>query len=203
MDPQLNGPMFWNRHFQEAVFAIVLLLVSIQPAFSATKPDNAIAITDGKDQFMSTLASMPYTSSGTSPVLYVLECSACPFSQAFEKDWKGRLDGVEMRRLLIAVNAQTAKETAYLARTRDINDFYAFMHQPAGAANIPYPKTGKPMQYCLSISGQPVANNLDGLSFTLKPPIGWYRQGGRHVEQWTERLTRLSRYWAHSSVGRY
>lgn len=142
MDKQFDGLGQRKRSLQKAVCAIVLLLVSAQPVFSATKPDGTLEITDGKEQFMSTLASMPYTSSGAGPVLYLLECSACPSSQAFEKDWKGQLDSVEMRRLLIAINPTTANESAYLARTRDINDFYAFMNQtkvapPIKACNCP------------------------------------------------------------------
>jgi hypothetical protein len=136
MNAQLNGRVLWSRYFLAAALAIVLLQVSFQPAFGATNPANAIVITDGKEQFMSTLASMPYTSSGTGPVLYLLECSTCPFSQAFEKDWKDKLGGVEVRRLLIAINPQTMRETAYLARTRDINDFYAFMNQTKLAPEI-------------------------------------------------------------------
>lgn len=136
MDKRLNGLVHWDRYFREATCAILLLLVSLQPAFSATKPDGTIEITNRKEQFMSTLASMPYTSSGAGPVLYVLECSTCPSSQAFEKDWKGRLDGVEIRRLFIGMNATTANETAYLARTRDINDFYAFMNHTKVAPKI-------------------------------------------------------------------
>jgi hypothetical protein len=125
-----------SRYFLAAGCALALLLFSAQPAFSATKPDGTLEIIDGKEQFMSTLASMPYTSSGTGPVLYLLECSACPYSQAFEKDWKGKFNGLEMRRILIAMNATTANETAYLARTRDINDFYAFMNHTKVAPAI-------------------------------------------------------------------
>lgn len=124
------------KQWGQATCAILLLLVSVHPAFSATKPDGTIEITNRKEQFMSTLASMPYTSSGAGPILYVLECSTCPSSQAFERDWKGQLDGVEIRRLLIATNTTTANETAYLARTRDINDFYAFMNHKKVAPKI-------------------------------------------------------------------
>jgi hypothetical protein len=142
MYKSVTGFIRWNWYFRDAALAIVLLLLSFQPAFSATKPDRTIEITDGKEQFMRTLASMPYTSSGAGPVLYVLECSKCKSSQAFETDWKGQLDGVELRRFLIALNATAANETAYLARTRDINDFYAIMNQtkvapPIKACNCP------------------------------------------------------------------
>jgi hypothetical protein len=156
MVKQLNGLVHWNRYFPEAVCAIALLLVSFQPAFSATKPDGTLEITAGKEQFMSTLASMPYTSSGTGPALYALECSTCPFSQAFERDWKGQLDGVEMRRILIALDAKTANETAYLVRTRDITDFYAFMNHtkvapPIKACNCP--EDNKAIQAVSSVVG--------------------------------------------------
>ena len=36
---------------------------------------------------------------------------------------------------------------------------------------MPYPKTGRLIQYRLSISGQAVANILDELSIMLKPSI--------------------------------
>lgn len=109
MNEQLNGAASWKRYFGPAAFAIALLVVSFQPAVSATNPVSAIAITDGKEQFMSTLASMPYTSTGTGPVLYVLGCLTCPFTQAFEKDWKGQLGEVEVRRIFIVTKTDDAK----------------------------------------------------------------------------------------------
>ena len=136
MNSRLTYPMDWSRYFLWTVCVLLLWLVSFQPAFSASTPEGTIEITDGKEHFMSTLASMPYTSSGTGSVLYVLECSSCPSSQAFEKDWKSHLNGVEIRRFLIATNASTANEAAYLARTRDINDFYAFMNHSKVAPKI-------------------------------------------------------------------
>jgi hypothetical protein len=125
-----------NRYFLAAGCAIALLLVSFQSAFGATKPDGTLEITDGKEQFMSTLSSMPYTKSGAGPILYVLECSAFPPTQAFERDWKGQLDGVEVRRIFVAVNPATANEAGYLARTRNIDDFYAFMNRTKVAPTI-------------------------------------------------------------------
>jgi hypothetical protein len=93
-------------------------------------------LTDGKEQFMSTLASMPYISSGAGPVLYVVECSAFPQTQAFERDWKGQLDGVEVRRIFVAVSPTTANEVGYLARTRNLDDFYAFLNRTKVAPTI-------------------------------------------------------------------
>jgi hypothetical protein len=171
MVKQLKELVHRARYFREAVCAIVLLLVSFQPAFGATKLDGTLVLSDSKEQFMSTLATMPYTSSGAGPVLYVLGCSACPSSQAFERDWKGQLDGVEMRRILIAFNAATANETAYLARTRDINDFYAFMNHtkvapPIKACNCP--EDNKAIQAFKSV--------IDPFGKVLKPIMiknGW------------------------------
>lgn len=125
MAKQLNKLTHSNWGLRETALALFSLLVSFQPALGQTQ----IEITEGKEQFMSTLASMPYTSSGTGPALYVLEFSECPYCQAFERDWKGQLGGVEMRRFFYGVSDRTSNETAYLAQTRSIDDFHAFMNR--------------------------------------------------------------------------
>lgn len=112
---------------------LLLVLILLFPAPAASGP---LEIVDGKHEFMRTLASMPYTSSGRGPILYVLEFSECPYCQAFERDWKGKLGDIEVRRFFYGVSDRTVNETAYLARTRDIEDFYAFMARSKVAPSI-------------------------------------------------------------------
>lgn len=122
--------MYSNLSFRKTAFTFLWLLVSFQPAFG-----QQAEIIKGKEKFMRTLASMPYTSSGAGPVLYVLEFSECPYCQAFERDWKGQLGGVEMRRFFYGVSQRTTNEAAYLAQTRNIDDYYAFMNHTKVAPN--------------------------------------------------------------------
>lgn len=138
MVKRLKGLSQWNRYFRGISIPFFLFLASLHPVIGQTvaAKGDQIEITEGKEQFMRTLASMPYASSGAGPVLYVLEYSDCSYCQAFEKEWKGKLDGVETRRLFYPVNQRSANETAYLARTRNINDFYAFMNRTKEAPDF-------------------------------------------------------------------
>jgi hypothetical protein len=138
MEKRTNKRRYRSTYLRAMAFTISLLVVAFQPVLGAM---NQVKLTvteiiNGKEQFMSTLASMPYTSSGKGPVLYMLEFSECPYCQAFERDWKGQLGGVEIRRFFYAVSERTANETAYLAQTRNIDDFHAFMNRTKVAPNI-------------------------------------------------------------------
>jgi hypothetical protein len=122
MDKHLSRLSHSPRFARGTAFVVCLLLVLFQPAFGQTE------ISKNKEQFMSALASMPYTSTGSGPVLYVLEYSDCPDCRAFESDLRARPGTkVQIRRIFYAISEKTANETAYLAQTKDINDFYAFM----------------------------------------------------------------------------
>jgi len=187
-----------NRFVRGAAFAISLLLLSFQSAFGQTE------ITKNKEQFMSTLASMPYTSTGSGPVLYVLEYSDCPDCRAFESDLKARPGTkAEIRRIFYAISEKTANEAAYLAQTKDINDFYAFMN---GTKAAPAFRNNRTATDALNSVVGPLKNvirpamSLNGWPFKtpVHPHFLWetngraYMTGGYTKESLTEILSMVS-----------
>jgi hypothetical protein len=126
-----------KRGFDRFVVSL-LLAMFLSPAFGAKPP--AIAdfteIKQDKEKFMSTLESMPYASEGSGPVLYLFEFSDCPYCQALERDWKDKLEGVEVRRFFYGANPKTSNETAALALSRDSADFHAYMNRTKVAPNV-------------------------------------------------------------------
>jgi hypothetical protein len=121
-------------------FAVSLLLAmfALSPAFGAKPPaiSDFTEIKQDKEKFMSTLESMPYASEGSGPVLYLFEFSDCPYCQALEREWKDKLEGVEVRRFFYGVNPKTSNETAALALSRDSADFHAYMNRTKVAPNF-------------------------------------------------------------------
>jgi hypothetical protein len=117
---------------------MLLAVLTLSPAFGA-KPASISDFTEikqDKEKFMSTLESMPYASEGTGPVLYLLEFSDCPYCQALEREWKGKMEGVEVRRFFYGVNPKTTNETAALALSRDSADFHAYMDRKKVAPDV-------------------------------------------------------------------
>lgn len=82
-----------------------------------------------KDKLIRILESMPYTEEGNKngPILYIFGYSECPYCQALERDWKGKLGDIRIRRFFFAVSQRTANETAALALSRSAKDYHAFM----------------------------------------------------------------------------
>lgn len=90
-------------------------------------PEGATEITEGAKELKETLAAMPYSPQGEGPIIYSFEFSECPHSQRFYKDWKGRLNAVQMRRFFYAVSQKSANETAALAASQNPRDYQAYM----------------------------------------------------------------------------
>jgi len=86
-----------------------------------------VEIKQGAENLKQTLEGMPYTSEGKGAVIYVFEYSDCPVAQLRYKDWKGKLEGVELRHFFYPTNQRSANETAALALSRDVVDYYANM----------------------------------------------------------------------------
>jgi hypothetical protein len=117
--------------FSSALQAIEFNTTDAKEQKSATPPANsyipAVEIKQGADKPKQTLEGMSYTSEGKGAVIYVFEFSDCPGAQHRYKDWKGGLQGVELRHFLYPTSQRTANESAALLLSRDINDYYAFM----------------------------------------------------------------------------
>lgn len=127
-----------GRGFVRLVASMLLAVFSLSPAFGAKPPSisDFTEIKQDKEKFMSTLESMPYASEGSGPVLYLLEFSDCPYCQALEREWKDKMEGVEVRRFFYGVNPKTGNETAALALSRDSADFHAYMNRTKVAPNL-------------------------------------------------------------------
>jgi hypothetical protein len=127
-----------RRGFDRFAVSLLLAMFTLSPAFGAKPPaiSDFTEIKQDKEKFMSTLESMPYASEGSGPVLYVFEFSDCPYCQALEREWKDKLEGVEVRRFFYAVSTKTANETAALALSRDSADFHAYMNRTKVAPNF-------------------------------------------------------------------
>lgn len=114
----------WRRKIKVALVISGLFSAS---SLWAALPEGSTEITEGAKVLKEIMAEMPYTSQGEGPVIYSLEFSECPHSQRFYSDWKGKLNGVQMRRLFYAVSQRSANETAALAASRDPEDYQAYM----------------------------------------------------------------------------
>lgn len=88
---------------------------------------NIKEVRQGAEQLRQTLLAMPYASEGTGPAIYTFEFSECPHCQRMHRDWKDALQGVQMRRMFYAVSPRSAAEMTALARSRDIEDYKAYM----------------------------------------------------------------------------
>lgn len=127
-----------RRGLARLAVALLLALSGFSPAFGA-KPaaiSDFTEIKKDKEKFMNALESIPYASEGSGPVLYLMEFSDCPYCQALERDWKDKLEGVEVRRFFYGVNDKTANETAALALSRDPRDFHAYMNRTKVAPSM-------------------------------------------------------------------
>lgn len=117
-----------------------LALISLMAAAPLWAADDAIVeITQGAEELKSALAAMPYASQGEGPPIYSFEFPDCPYSQRFYSDWKGELEGVQMRRFFYAVSQKSGNETAALAASRDPDFYRALMEgrQRAGRFDDP------------------------------------------------------------------
>lgn len=113
------------RYSQAAAIALFALTVAANVAHA---DDEGIKeIHSNADTLKQTLESMPYASEGSGPAIYTFEFSECPYCQLMHKEWSGKTEGIEMRRMFYAVSPRSANEMAALARTRDINDYKAYM----------------------------------------------------------------------------
>lgn len=126
---------------------------SAKPSANSYMP--AVEIKQGADNLKQTLEGMPYTSEGNGAVIYVFEFFDCPSAQRRYKDWKGKLEGVELRHFFYSTNQRTANETADLALSRDINDYDAYMEHKKTAPDAR--KTNQSMEVFNSIIG-PILN---------------------------------------------
>ncbi|PYU05479.1 MAG: hypothetical protein DMG34_08235 [Acidobacteria bacterium] len=132
---------------------------------------------------------MPYTSEGNGAVIYIFEYSDCPFAQRRYKDWKGKLEGVELRHFFYATNERSANEMAALALSKDINAYYAYMEHRKAAPDRS--KTGQSVDAFNLVSNSktniiiPILHNNGWALRNLVSPnyfweIGgkWYSDGG-------------------------
>ncbi len=114
------------KHF---VSLSLILLVGIAPAFlhAAGDADDFYEMKVGGDKMLTILESLPYASEGNGPTMYFFEYTECPYCQAMYRDFNGKDVGIEFRRMFFPVSNRTAAETAALGKSRDINDYHAFM----------------------------------------------------------------------------
>jgi hypothetical protein len=111
-----------------AIAGAVFLALWILLAAPLRAGDEAIfQIRQGADTLWRTLESMPYAADGDGAPVFIFEFSECPHSQSLYRDWRGKLQGVQLRHMFYAVSQRSANEMAALSRSRDLTDYQAFM----------------------------------------------------------------------------
>lgn len=94
---------------------------------AAGDADDFYEMRNGGAKFLAILESLPYASEGSGPVMFTFEYSECPYCQGLYRDYKAGDTGLEFRRVFVPVSARSAAEAAALGKSRDIEDFHAFM----------------------------------------------------------------------------
>ncbi len=119
---------------------MLVLALALCLGAEARGSDDIHEIRADAERLWQTLAAMPYAARGSGPVLYTFEFSECPYSQQFYREWNTQLEGIEVRRLFFAVSQRSANETAALARSRDADDYGAFMEGRKRAPRVDDPR---------------------------------------------------------------
>ena len=110
---------------------LILALTSIAcftlSTHAAGDADDFYEMKNGGRKFLEILESLPYVSEGSGPVMFTFEYSECPYCQAMYRDYKAEDAGLEFRRVFVPVSERSAAEAAAMGKSRNIEDFHAFM----------------------------------------------------------------------------
>lgn len=117
--------MLLNRN----VFLVMCLLIlpASTTAYGAADADGFYEIRNGGGRFIEILESLPYVTEGSGPVMFTFEYSECPYCQGMYRDYKAGDTGLTHRRVFVPVSDRSARETAAMGKSRDIQDYHAFM----------------------------------------------------------------------------
>ncbi len=139
-------------------------------ARAAADADGFYEMENGGEQFLTLLESLPYVSEGTGPVLFTFEYSECPYCQAMYRDHRADDAGLEFRRVFVPVSERSAAEAAAMGKSRNIEDFHAFMTGRKRAPTVFNRDSASVAAYNAIIGG------TDGIELILKQN-GWPRRG--------------------------
>lgn len=107
--------------------SLIILAGPTLPAQAAGDADDFYEMKTGGEKFLAVLESLPYASEGTGPVMFTFEYSECPYCQGMYRDYKVEDTGLEFRRVFVPVSERSAAEAAAMGKSRNIEDFHAFM----------------------------------------------------------------------------
>lgn len=131
----MKMPMIRAARF--AAVALPLFGIGSSWASAATAQDS-IEVRTNLPALLQTLGSLPYSSEGIGPVIYVVEYSTCAYAQRFETEYGSKLAGMgfEVRRIYYGVDEATQDNAAAAALARDPSLQRAFMFEGRQASPI-------------------------------------------------------------------
>ncbi|MEZ5278146.1 MAG: hypothetical protein R3F07_17320 [Opitutaceae bacterium] len=122
-----------------AILLATLLVAASSPSASgAVDAEGYVEIEENAPELLRILESLPYAAEGEGPVVYMFEFSECPYCQTKYRDFRGQDLGMEFRRFFVPVTDRSARETAALGKSRDPQDYHAYMTGRKAAPAIDY-----------------------------------------------------------------
>lgn len=122
-----------------AVFVVFVVQFGVPlPSARAATPEDSIEIRRNLPLLLQTLGSLPYSTEGQGPVLYVVEFSTCPYARRFESEYGAKLAGMglQVRRIYYGVDVATQNNAGASALSRDPAMQRAFMFENRQAPPI-------------------------------------------------------------------